>query len=293
MQPTAKPKAGRRARLVPEFSIASLNSHPILPADCGPATLTPALTPPRKCATLERGAKVSVQHLLHQIRPAASPRPIKSRPAPILPCGGQAPPMQRPLFPWSAPLAHPLQPPSCRTPPRSITDLPKPHALPVNSRESERLTMTQTPPQQLASHRPATCPVFRTTVLGPQAASQATQRGKCVRGWEDLLSQVGLCSTTYATALASQSRQAAYEASLRAFTPSTLAQYFRWHPGVPGFCASTNLSVGEIELVHLVDLMHACESSHDEDRPSVRIAPRSMLKALSWLGRVGQVHLTR
>ena len=57
---------------------------------------------------------------------------------------------------------------------------------------------------------------------------------------------------------------------------------------VLAFVHSTALSVGELQLVHLVDLLHACESSHDEDRQS-RIAPRSMLKALSWLGRVGQV----
>ena len=36
-------------------------------------------------------------------------------------------------------------------------------------------------------------------VLGPQA-SQATQRGKCIRDWEDLLSQISLCSSTYTTA---------------------------------------------------------------------------------------------
>lgn len=46
---------------LPEFSIASLNSHPILPDKCEPVTLAPALPPRWGFATLDRGATLSVQ----------------------------------------------------------------------------------------------------------------------------------------------------------------------------------------------------------------------------------------
>ena len=36
--------------------------------------------------------------------------------------------------------------------------------------------------------------------------------------------------------------------------------------------------------------MHACDSSKAEDRTSVRISPKPMLKALLWLARIGQIH---
>ena len=36
--------------------------------------------------------------------------------------------------------------------------------------------------------------------------------------------------------------------------------------------------------------MHACDTSKTEDRTSVRISPKPMLKALSWLARIGQIH---
>ena len=42
--------------------------------------------------------------------------------------------------------------------------------------------------------------------------------------------------------------------------------------------------MGDLQLVRTVDLMQACEGSQAEDRTSVRISPRPMLKA-----RVGQV----
>ena len=88
---------------------------------------------------------------------------------------------------------------------------------------------------------------------------------------------------TFVAAAASQDPYAAFEASLRAYTPSTIAQYFR--------CVRAFLTfiVGDLLLVHLVDLLRACESSKLEDRSSVRVAPRPMLKALSWLARIGQI----
>ena len=36
--------------------------------------------------------------------------------------------------------------------------------------------------------------------------------------------------------------------------------------------------------------MHACDTSKTEDCTSVRISPKPMLKALSWLARIGQIH---
>ena len=80
----------------------------------------------------------------------------------------------------------------------------------------------------------AVAPRFRQAKLGPHAQSQATQREKCIQDWQDLLAQLGSCSITFVAAAASQDPYAAFEASLRAYTPSTIAQYFRcfapfWH----------------------------------------------------------------
>ena len=66
--------------------------------------------------------------------------------------------------------------------------------------------------------------------------------------------------------------QAVYEASLRGFTPSTLAQYFRCVRVFLAFARALDI-LGQ--LVHIVDLMHACDSSKAEDRTSVRISPQA------------------
>ena len=76
---------------------------------------------------------------------------------------------------------------------------------------------------------------------------------------------------------------------LRAYTPSTIAQYFRCVRAFLTFIEALGVGVGDLLLVRLVDLLHACENSKLEDRSSVRIAPRPMLKALSWLARIGQI----
>ena len=123
-----------------------------------------------------------------------------------------------------------------------------------------------------------------------QAVSLHSQRMKCINDWKDLLSQIGTCSAMYVAAITSQSPDATYKASLRDFTPSTLAQYFRCARVFLAFARSRDISVGELQLVHIVDLMHACDSSKAEDRTSVRISPKPMLKALSWLARTGQIH---
>ena len=125
---------------------------------------------------------------------------------------------------------------------------------------------------------------------GTQAISKHSQRVKCIADWKDLLEQVGTCSAMYVTAITSKSPEAAYEAFLRDFTPSTLAQYFRCIRVFLAFARALDVSVGDLQLVHIVDLMHACDTSHTEDRTSVRISPKPMLKALSWLARIGQIH---
>ena len=127
---------------------------------------------------------------------------------------------------------------------------------------------------------PARTGRFRQAKLGPHAQSQATQREKCIQDWQDLLAQIGSCSITFA---------AAFEASLRAYTPSTIAQYFRCIRAFLAFIGALGFGMENLLLVHLVDLLHACENSKLEDRSSVRIAPRPMLKALSWLARIGQI----
>ena len=116
-----------------------------------------------------------------------------------------------------------------------------------------------------------------------------SQAEKCIQDWQDLLAQIGSCSITFVAAAASQDPYAAFEASLRAYTPSTIAQYFRRIRAFLAFIGALGFGVGNLLLVHLVDLLHACENSKLEDRSSVRIAPRPMLKALSWLARIGQV----
>ena len=84
----------------------------------------------------------------------------------------------------------------------------------------------------------------------------------------------------YVTAIASQSPDAAYEASLGAFTPSTLAQYFRCVRVFLAFARALDVSVGDLQLVHMVDLTHACDGSRAEDRTSVRISPAELLECI-------------
>ena len=50
-----------------------------------------------------------------------------------------------------------------------------------------------------------------------------------------------------------------------------------------------SMSSSDILLEHVADFMHACACS--EDRQSVRMLPRAMLKALSWLARIGQIDI--
>ena len=125
---------------------------------------------------------------------------------------------------------------------------------------------------------------------GTQAISKHSQRVKCIADWKDLLEQEGACSAMCVTAITSKSPEAAYEASLRDFTPPTLAQYFRCVRVFLAFARALDVLVGDLQLVRIVNLMHACDTSHTEDRTSVRISPKPMLKALSWLARVGQIH---
>ena len=191
------------------------------------------------------------------------------------------------LFPWHAQATHALQPPPLRPPPRSLAQVSK-LATPVTAEPAQA---TGPPPRPDTHGAPlrAFAPRFHSAALGTQAASQQSQRNKCISDWKDLLAEIGTCSSTFVTALTSQSPEAAYEASLRAFTPSTLAQYFRCLRFFLAFVCALELSVGDLQLVHMVGLMQACEGSRAEDRTSVRISPRPMLKALSWLARVGQI----
>ena len=120
---------------------------------------------------------------------------------------------------------------------------------------------------------------------GTQAISKHSQRMKCIADWKDLLEQVGTCSAM-CVAIASKSPEAAYEASLRDFAPSTLAQYFRCVRVFLPFARALDVLIGDLPMVRIVDLMHACDTSHTEDRTSVRISPKPMLK----VARIGQIH---
>ena len=141
---------------------------------------------------------------------------------------------------------------------------------------------------------------LRPQAEGPARTSRGPYRPNSVRkhrakllsaisARQDPLAQIGSCSITFVAAAASQDPYAAFEASLRAYTPSTIAQYFRCVRAFLAFIEALGLGVGDLLLVHLVDLLHACENSKLEDRSSVRMAPRPMLKALSWLARIGQI----
>ena len=127
-------------------------------------------------------------------------------------------------------------------------------------------------------------PLFPTGQTWSACTEPSTQREKCIQDWQDLLAQIGSCSITFVAAAASH-----FEASLRAYTPSTIAQYFRRIRAFLAFIGALSFGVENLLLVHLVDLLHACENSKMEDRSSVRIAPPPMLKALSWLARIGQI----
>ena len=59
----------------------------------------------------------------------------------------------------------------------------------------------------------------------------------------------------------------------------TLAQHFRCKRVFLAFAHAMDASVGDLQLVQVVDLMHACDTSNTEDRTSVRISPKPMLKA--------------
>ena len=183
---------------------------------------------------------------------------------------------------------HPLPQPPCRPQPCSICQAPKPHSALRHEPTAGTSQLRSLRPQVKGPARTGRGPSFPTK-LGPRAQSQATQREKCIQDWQDLLAQIGSCSITFVAAAASQDPYAAFEASLRAYTPSTIAQYFRCIRAFLAFIGALGFGVGDLLLVHLVDLLHACENSKLEDRSSVRIAPRPMLKALSWLARIGQI----
>ena len=282
MQPTAKPKPAPKLR--PRHSIQDLHSSPRATASSAPHPLAAQPRSAEHAPTLATGAPVGVHTLTHPLWP---PPPFNqpAQPAPILARGGLPVTQPSPLFPWFAEHGHPLPRPQ----PRSICQAPKPHSALRHEPSAAPLSPGPLDLGSRAQPERAVAPRFRQAKLGPHAQSQATQREKCIQDWQDLLAQIGSCSITFVAAAASQDPYAAFEASLRAYTPSTIAQYFRCIRAFLAFIRALGFGVQNLLLVHLVDLLHACENSKLEDRSSVRIAPPPMLKALSWLARIGQI----
>ena len=286
MQPTAKPKPA--PQLKPRHSIQDLYSSPHATASSAPHPLAAQPRSAEHAPTLATGAPVGVHMLTHPNRPPPPLFQPKAQPAPILPPWRPSSDAAVTSFPMVCRAWPPVATP-CRPQPRSICQAPKPHSTLRHEPSAAPLSPGPSDLESRAQPGRAVAPCFRQAKLGPHAQSQATQREKCIQDWQDLLAQIGSCSITFVAAAASQDPYAAFAASLRAYTPSTIAQYFRCIRAFLALIRALGFSIQNLLLVHLVDLLHACENSKLEDRSSVRIAPRPMLKALSWLARINQI----
>ena len=240
-------------KLRPCHSIQDLHSSPHATASSAPHPLAAQPRSAEHAATLETGAPVGVRMLMHQLRPPPPFNQPRAQPAPIL---TRAVTQPSPLFPWF------------------VEHSQTAFSIPAR-------TNCGTP--QLRSLRPQVEDPARTG-RGPsfptgQTWSASTEPSHSAQEVHSGLAGPASTNWILLNHLCGSSCISGPVRGFRGIAPCPVLQVHTrlfWH------------SSEHLDLL-LVDLVRACENSRLEDRSSVRIAPRPMLKALSWLARIGQI----